>query len=111
MSSLSAEDRFNIEVIKLLLQVAWSDQALTQSERLAIFGMGRSWLVPEDELQKLMEQLRLGGELPAPDLEVLRSRRDEVIEAVRALVAADGKLAHRERALLARISVMLGLPG
>ena len=106
----STEDRFNIEVIKLLLQVAWVDRELTQAERLVIMGLGRSWNVPEGELHTLLDLLQAGGEMPQPDMAVLRARPDDVMEAARALVAADNSVAPDEKALLARIGVMLGLP-
>ena len=107
---LSTEDRFNIEVIKLLLQVAWVDRELTQSERLVIMGLGRSWNVPEGELHTLLDRLKAGGALPEPDLSVLRSRPDDVLEAARALCVSDGKLAEGEKALLERITTMLAAP-
>jgi tellurite resistance protein len=107
--SLSAEDRFNIEVIKLLLQVAWSDRQLTHSEQLVIFGLGRSWTVPEHELQSLLEKLKAGSPLPEPDIEVLRTRPDDVLEAARALAASDGTFAQAEKDLIERIKSRLGV--
>jgi hypothetical protein len=105
--TLSTEDRFNIEVIKLLLQVAWVDRELTQAERLVILGLGRSWNVPEGELHTLMDKLKAGGTMPEPDLEVLRTRPDDVLEATRALCVSDGKLAEGEKALIERIAARL----
>jgi uncharacterized tellurite resistance protein B-like protein len=106
--TVSTEDRFNIEVIKLLLQIAWVDRELTQAERLVILGLGRSWNVPEGELHTLMDKLKAGGTMPEPDLEVLRTRPDDVLEAARALCVSDGKLAEGEKALLERIAARLG---
>jgi uncharacterized tellurite resistance protein B-like protein len=108
--TISTEDRFNIEVIKLLLQIAWVDRELTQAERLVILGLGRSWNVPEGELHTLMDKLKAGGTMPEPDLEVLRTRPDDVLEAARALCVSDGKLAEGEKALLERIAARLGGP-
>ncbi len=105
----SAEDRFNTEVIKLLLQVAWSDRQLAHSEQVVVFSLGRSWNVPEKELQSLMEKLKAGGPLPEPDIEVLRTRPDEVLEAVRALAASDGKFADSEKDMIERIKSKLGV--
>jgi hypothetical protein len=106
----SAEDRFNIEVIKLLLQVAWSDRQLTQAEHLVVFGLGRSWNVPEHELQALLGKLKAGGALPEPDMDVLRTRPDDVLEAARALSVSDGHLAKKEKELIAAIQQRLGQP-
>jgi uncharacterized tellurite resistance protein B-like protein len=102
----STEDRFNTEVIKLLLQIAWSDRKLTHSEHLVIFGLGRSWNVPELELQSLLEKLKTGGPLPEPDLAVLRT--DDVMDAARALAISDGKFADSEKELIERIKATLG---
>jgi uncharacterized tellurite resistance protein B-like protein len=104
----STEDRFNTEVIKLLLHMAWSDRQLTHAEHLVIFGLGRSWSVPEQELQVLLERLKAGGPMPEPDVEVLRTRPDEVLEAARALAVADGKFADSEKSMIERIQAMLG---
>ncbi|MDY7229287.1 TerB family tellurite resistance protein [Hyalangium rubrum] len=103
----SAEDRFNTEVIKLLLQVAWSDRSLTHAEHLVIFGLGRSWNVPELELQELLKTLKAGGALPEPDLAVLRTRPDDVLEAARALAVSDGRVADAEKELIARVQARL----
>ncbi|AKJ07520.1 tellurite resistance protein TerB [Archangium gephyra] len=107
--TLSAEDRFNIEVIKLLLQVAWVDREITKAERMVVLGLGRSWNVPEAELHSLMDRLDIGGTMPEPDLEVLRTRPDEVLEAARALCVSDGKLAEGEKTMLERITSRLGV--
>ncbi len=108
--TLTAEDRFNIEVIKLLLQVAWVDREITHAERMIVLGLGRSWSVPEAELHSLMDLLKAGGHMPEPDLEVLRTRPDDVLEAARAMCVSDGKLAEGEKSMLERISARLGVP-
>src|SRR6476661_6676716 len=94
--TISAEDRFNIEVLKLLLQVAWADGEVEEREALMILGLGRSWSVPEAELNELRQRLDKGDPLPQPDLSLLKSRPDETMEAVRAMVFADGKLKRDE---------------
>jgi uncharacterized tellurite resistance protein B-like protein len=106
----STEDRFNTEVIKLLLQIAWSDRQLTHAEQLVVFGLGRSWSVPEGDLQALLATLKAGGPLPEPDLAVLRTRPDDVLEAARALAVSDGSFADSEKALIDRIKAMLAVP-
>ena len=105
----STEDRFNTEVIKLLLQIAWSDRQLTHAEHLVIFGLGRSWNVPEPELQALLQKLKAGGPMPEPDLAVLRTRPDDVLDAARALAISDGKFADSEKAMVERIKATLGI--
>lgn len=106
----SAEDRFNTEIIKLLLQIAWSDRQLSHAEHLVIFGLGRSWNVPEADLQSLLATLKAGGPLPEPDLAILRTRPDDVLEAARALAVSDGSFADSEKALIERIQAKLSAP-
>lgn len=106
---LSDEDRFNIEVIKLLMQVAWADGDVDDHEAQAILGLGRSWSVPEAELKELRERLTKGDPLPQPDMALLKTRADETIEAVRAIVFADGKLKRDEGQMVKQIAQMLGV--
>ena len=73
----------------------------------AIHSLGRSWLVPEPELARLQEQLKAGRDLPPPDLGLLRTRPDEALEAVQALIAVDGKLADSEKAMTQEIKSLL----
>src|SRR5438309_9238533 len=86
------EDRFNIEVIKLLLQVAWADGEVDPAEAQMILSAGRSWHVPEATLNDLRNRLEKGNPLPSPDLSMLKKRPDDVLSAARALVLSDGKV-------------------
>ncbi len=103
----SEDERFNVELLKLLVQVAWGDGRLDDRERHAVEGLGRSWLVPEPELQTLLEQLKAGRGLPAPNLGLLREQPDAAMEAVRALVAVDSRLADSEQTLIQEIKDLL----
>lgn len=105
--SLSEEDRFNLELLKLLVQVAWQDETVAYREAEMIHGLGRSWSVPELALQDLLKHLREGIQLPPPDLGLLRQRPDDTLEAVRALVAVDGQLADSEQDLLEQVKALL----
>jgi tellurite resistance protein len=105
-----SDDRFNLEVLKLLLQVAWSDLELDRREADLVLGIGRSWFVPEEELEVLEALLRAGGPLPAPDLAFLRTRKQEVLEAAQAIVLADGHFADDEEEMLQQIRELLQLP-
>lgn len=107
--TVSNEDRFNIEVLKLLLQVAWADGEVDEREALAILGLGRSWSVPEAELKVLRQRLDKKDPLPQPDLALLKTRADETIAAVRAMVLADGKIQRDEADMLQQISELLGI--
>ncbi|MCI0572433.1 MAG: TerB family tellurite resistance protein [Myxococcaceae bacterium] len=105
--TVSDEDRFNTEVIKLLLKVAWSDRSLSPREPQVIFGLGRSWNVPEHALQELLHKLQQGNALPEPDMVILRTRPDDVLTAARALAASDGRMGEEERRLIEQIDARL----
>lgn len=105
--ALSQEDRFNLEVLRLLLQLAWSDGAVDPKELQLVRGLGRSWTVPEPELQALVSAVEKGQRPAEPDYCLLRDRKDEVLMAARALVAADGVVRREETELLQRITTLL----
>lgn len=105
--ALSADDQFNLEVLKLLLHVAWVDGSVDQREANMLLGLGRSWAVPEVSLQKLMEAVKAGKKPSEPNWEVLRQRSDEALQAARALVLADGKVMQEETALLKNVQAAL----
>lgn len=104
---LSAEDRFNLEVLKLLVTVAWVDGEVDQQEARMVLGLGRSWVVPELELQHLLQAVKAGQHPGEPDYALLRPRGDEVLEAARALTLADGKPRTEELALLEKVRAAL----
>src|SRR4051812_38772713 len=101
--ALSAEDTFNLEVLKLLLTVAWVDGEVDQQEARMVMGLGRSWSVPEAELKTLMDDLKAGKKPSEPDWALLKTRSDDAITAARALVLSDGKVNPEESALLKRV--------
>ena len=108
MSTAPTDDvKFNTEVVKLLLQVAWADDEVAAREKDMIFGLARSWFVPEPELKVLMQRLDQGQPLPQPNLKMLRERADDVMEAVRGLVLSDGKVAAQESEMIKQIEEML----
>ena len=110
MARPTPEDQFNTEVLKVMLQLAWSDERIDVQEVGTLLGVARSWGVPEPEVAALKKALEGRAPPPAPDLELLRGRADEVLEAARALIASDGRLAASEMELLEELRVILG-PG
>ncbi len=105
--AMSDTDRFNLEVLKLLLQIAWGDGQVDPAEARMILGLGRSWSVPEAELVELEHRLQTGKGLPPPSLSVLRSRKQDVLEAARALANTDGHLGDDEKTLLEEVEALL----
>ena len=97
------DDRFNLEVLKLLVTVAWVDGEVDQREANMVLGLGRSWTVPEPELQQLMRALKRGERPSEPDYALLRTRPDDAIQAARALMLTDGTAKGEEIALLKKV--------
>lgn len=104
---LTPDDQFNLEVLKLLLHVSWVDGAVDQAEANMLLGLGRSWTVPEAALQKLMEAVKAGRRPSEPNWALLRERPDDVLQAARALVLADGKVERSEIDLLKSVQALL----
>ncbi len=104
---MASEEAFNVEVLKLLVQVAWVDGVIEQREALMVMGLGRSWTVDEPTLQGLLADMRAGRRPELPNLEVLRPRADEALEAARALMLSDGKVRAEEKALLEKVAAAL----
>ena len=87
------DETFRLELLKLLLQVTWADDVAEEAEVRALLDRARAWGVPEPEIAILEERIRAHEPLPAPNLGLLKSRRDEVLAEARALAATDGALA------------------
>ncbi|ATB30241.1 TerB family tellurite resistance protein [Melittangium boletus] len=104
------DERFYIELLKLLLHVAWSDDELNPREAQALLGAAQRWKVPLHELQRLERCLELGEPLPAPNLGLLRQSPDEVLSTVRTLIHSDAQVHFAEEEMLAQLREMLGLP-
>lgn len=102
-----SSDTFNLEVLKLLLHVAWVDGAVDQQESQMILSLGRSWTVPEGALQALLEDVKEGKKPAEPDWALLKTRADDAVMAARTLVLADGKVKADESALLKKIVATL----
>ncbi|WP_093522519.1 TerB family tellurite resistance protein [Stigmatella erecta] len=105
-----SDDTFHLELLKLLLHVAWSDDELSPSEGRAILGAAQRWSVPALEIQRLERCLDKGEPLPAPNLGLLRQRPDDVLSTVRTLIECDTQIQSSEQEMLAQIRELLGLP-
>ena len=107
--SLSEDQRFNLETLKLLLQIAWGDDHVADRERVVLHGLGRYWKLPEDELERLGELLVAGKGLPAPDIGLLKTQPERVLSAVQALALADGVVTDSEKETIQQVATLLGV--
>ncbi|MBE4748030.1 TerB family tellurite resistance protein [Corallococcus sp. ZKHCc1 1396] len=103
------DSRFHIEVIKLLLQVATSDERVTREEIDQIIDTARGFSVPLTELSILTRCLQEGRPLPPPNLGVLREDPKAVLQAVHDLVAGDGQVHASEIEMVRQIRELLGI--
>ncbi|WP_244222421.1 TerB family tellurite resistance protein, partial [Corallococcus praedator] len=103
------DSHFHIEVIKLLLQVATSDDRVTREEIEQIIDTARGFSVPLSELTALTQCLQEGKPLPPPNVTVLRENPTAVLEAVHALIARDGHIHEAEIEMTRQIRAMLGV--
>lgn len=106
---LPPDSHFHIEVIKLLLQVATSDDRVTREEIDSIIETARGFSVPLTELSALTRCLHEGKPLPPPNLSVLRQDPKSVLDAVHALVVGDGHLDESEITMVRQIRELLGV--
>jgi uncharacterized tellurite resistance protein B-like protein len=104
----SAESRFHLEVFKLLLQVISSDGHVAPEELRHFTEAARSWNVPDAEVAALLDCLREGTPLPAPDMGLLRLRPDAAISAAQALIASDQHIDSSEIEVIRQIRELLG---
>lgn len=103
------ESRFYLEVLKLLLQVITSDDQIAPEELTHFSTVARRWNVPATEADALIERLKQGQPLPPPDMGLLRSRPQDVMEASRALVGIDQRIDAAELEMLVQIRELLGI--
>lgn len=102
------DDRLNLEILGLLLQVAWADDEITSEETDQILERARAANLGAEQLERVAACLRGEATLPPPDLGFLRAHKDEALEAVAKLMGADAKLVADEEAALAQIKELLG---
>ncbi|MCE9671475.1 TerB family tellurite resistance protein [Myxococcus stipitatus] len=105
----SPDARFQIEVLKLLLQVAHGDDSVSSDEINHILDSARGMSVPLPELTELARCLQKGTPLPAPNLGLLRGNPQAVVDAAHALIASDGHVHPGEIEMMRQIRELLGL--
>lgn len=107
MSTEPASDEFAFELMKLLLQVAWADDDVAREEAGALLAFGEKNQLSPEQLQVISECLAGKAPLPPPNLGFLKSRRVDVLRAVKDLLTSDLRLGDAEEAVLTQISSLL----
>lgn len=103
----AASDPFAFELLKLLLQVAWADDDVAPEEAEALLAFGRKHQLVDSELELLASCLSGKAPLPPPNLGFLKTRRLDVLRAVKELLTSDLRVASEEEAILSQISTLL----
>jgi uncharacterized tellurite resistance protein B-like protein len=99
---------FVLELVKLLLQVAWADHDVAPAEAEALLAFARRSGLSEDEQRDLSDMLSGRVPLAPPNLGLLKARRTEVLRAVKELLLVDLHVAEEEEDLLSQIAALLG---
>lgn len=100
--------RVGIETLKLLVQVAWADHEVTDDELEHVLSLAEQVGASEQDAELLRASLRDESTLPAPDLGLLRSHRDEVLRAVDILIGIDDEVVDDEKNIREQIAALLG---
>jgi uncharacterized tellurite resistance protein B-like protein len=111
MSSLppsAAQDpTLALELVKLLLQVAWADDDVQPAEAEALLTYAKRCALPAAELELLGDCLAGRAPLPPPNLGYLKEHRLDVLRAVKDLLLSDLHIAAEEEQILSQISALL----
>lgn len=99
---------FALELVKLLIQVAWADHEVAPAEAETLLAFARQSGLDENELLGLSAMLSGRAPLSPPNLGLLRQRRTDVLRAVKELLLSDLRVADEEEALLSQIAALLG---
>ena len=102
------EERLNLEILKLLMQVAWADHDLAEDEVAHVAEVARGAGLGDKAVSILEERLRGEGKLPPPDLGFLRKHRETALAAAERLIHADSHVSDDEESLLEQIRELLG---
>jgi hypothetical protein len=100
-------DVFEVEMIKLLLQVAWADEDITGAEADTLLGRAREMGLTEPQLEELGTYVRGEAPLPAPNLGLLKKRRTDVMREIRKLLQRGDGVSDEESDVLDEIAMLL----
>lgn len=107
-TSAPASKVFALELVKLLVQVAWADHDVAPAEANALLAFARRSGFGDDELSGLSAMLTGRAPLAPPNLGLLKERRTEVLRAVKELLLSDLEVADEEEEILSQIAALLG---
>lgn len=104
---MQAGDTFHLELVKLLLKVAWADHRVVRAEAELIRDLCRKLGMSAQVKAQVEAWLRSEHPAPTPDMHLLRQNTRAVLAAVKTIVLADDRIAPEEAAMLAEIEAAL----
>ncbi|ACY17769.1 hypothetical protein [Haliangium ochraceum] len=108
MSEQGQDKRLHLELIKLLLQVAWADDRVEDFERAHLRAMAQEGGLDAEQSAALEACLDGHAPLPAPDLGFLRAHRDAALAAAQQLMVGDHEVARGELIVFDELRTLLG---
>ena len=108
MSSAAVPPKvFALELVRLLVQVAWADHDVAPAEAETLLAFARRSGLDEQALADLSAMLAGGAPLAPPNLGLLKERRTDVLRAVKELLLSDLEVADEEEDILSQIAELL----
>jgi uncharacterized tellurite resistance protein B-like protein len=108
MSAVTSSRLFALELVKLLVQVAWADHEVAPAEAEKLLAYARRSGLTDQDLAGLSAMLTGRAPLVPPNLGLLKERRTEVLRAVKELLLSDLEIAEEEEEVLEQVAALLG---
>lgn len=108
MNRPSDSEEVNVEIVKLLLQVAWADDTLDDQERAAVATLCKQWGLPDETTAWLLQHLHLGKPLPQPNMALLKAHRQAALQAAEWFIGVDGVIEDSEKDFVTTVEQLLG---
>lgn len=102
-----ANKKLCVEILRLLVQVAWIDHEIADAERDHILSVASRADLDAPQLDELRAALNGDSRLPAPDLGFLRAHKRDALQAAAELVSVDRRVAAEESQALQQIRDLL----
>ena len=97
----------DLEILKLLLQVAWADHEVSADEIEHILGLAAEADMDTETVALLASCLRGETQLPAPDIGLLRAHKERALIAAHKLIVSDEAVGDDEKAAFVEIKALL----
>ena len=104
---MSADNVIIYEILKLLVQVAWADDDISEREAHHILTTAQSAGIGAQAFHELQAALSGQGKLPAPNLGLLREHAQEALASAEMFVRGGSEVAQSEIETLQQLRELL----